>query len=342
MLGGHWIRLTARLVFMPMLISGLLVVFSTWLGQNFTETEQVAFMSDIDSPFSEEGEIWNIYVLDVNRHVLDRLTWGKGSKRFPAWSPDGKRIAFHGNQRGVERNVLRFYDMYVVDADGRNLQLLTENHIDVPEDGYPGDAGSSMASWSPDGTRIGFHTGIGGTWNLAIMEIATQQVRYLTRRSGVDIYFEWGPDGERIVFARDNATDNYSRDIFTMTLNNRRITQITDRDVVYDPNSPTPISNENYPAWSPNGEFILFSSDQGGIGENLYLMKPDGSNITRLTDATYQDQFPVWKADGSGVAFNSNRAGRYDQIFTLDLETLTIRQLTNLDAFALAPSWKPN
>jgi TolB protein len=58
---------------------------------------------------------------------------------YPAWSPDGTRIAFMGGTSASE------YDIWVVDTDGSNVTRLTDS---PGPDGWP--------AWSPDGTRVAF------------------------------------------------------------------------------------------------------------------------------------------------------------------------------------------
>jgi TolB protein len=347
MLGGFWIRLIGRLTYIPLILSIPLIVLSGVLGKNYVPSQQVAFMSDLAT---SSERTWDIYVMDVERHIIDRVTWGPGSERFPAWSPDGKKLAFHSNQRGLDKNVHEFYDLYLIDPDGRNIQVLTENHLPLPDENFPGQGGSSMVAWSPDGTQLGFHTGGGGSnWELAVIDLTTLHVRYLTRDlnntyGGVNIHFEWSPDGTQVAFSSQrDAIDTGGMDIFLMDLTTGLITRLTDPGVVYNPNNPSPTSEENYPAWSPGGKWIAFVMSRGGLGENIYIMDTDGGNIRPLTDSSYTDGFPVWKPDGSGVVFDSDRKGNITQrqLYIVDLATLTVRQLTDIPASAQAPSWRP-
>jgi TolB protein len=77
----------------------------------------------------------------------------------PAWSPDGQRVAFTRRQHD-------HWEVYVVDADGRNLRRLT----DTPKqpDGTLGD--SAAPAWSPDGQSLAFLTDRNGKWDIWIMQ----------------------------------------------------------------------------------------------------------------------------------------------------------------------------
>jgi TolB protein len=95
-----------------------------------------------------------IYVMDADDSNPVRLTYlggatprlppcGNGDTGLPAWSPDGRQIAFeHFNGPNVTN-----YDIYVMDADGTNIRQLTDNpRVDA------------TPSWSPDGKKIAFES----------------------------------------------------------------------------------------------------------------------------------------------------------------------------------------
>jgi Tol biopolymer transport system component len=123
---------------------------------------------------------------------------------YPAWSPDGTRIAFMSQQpgaRGSDPN----YDVFVMDADGSNLRQLTAF---AGEDGFP--------SWSPDGSRIAFSTtrddcsnstaadcrttgDIGPFTTLYVMNADGSHLHRTTDRFAM--FADWSPDGRYLVFS---------------------------------------------------------------------------------------------------------------------------------------------
>jgi Tol biopolymer transport system component len=111
---------------------------------------------------------------------------GDSSKWSPAWSPDGKTIAyldgFSGSEGGNAR--IRLYDV----ASGRRRGL--------------GGVATNGLSWSPDGRRLLY----GSLAGVRVIDVATKRIRLLAE-GGEGA--RWSPDGRRIVFVRD-------RDIYTM------------------------------------------------------------------------------------------------------------------------------
>jgi hypothetical protein len=106
----------------------------------------------------------------------------------PAWSPDGHRLAFVRRQHD-------HWEIYAVDADGRNLTRLTDTP--ARPDGAPGN--SAAPAWSPDGKYIAFLTDRTGKWEIWVMKAggSGQKPMFATALRGLTL--EYGNVGDRAI-----------------------------------------------------------------------------------------------------------------------------------------------
>src|SRR6476620_8026574 len=179
--------------------------------------------------------------------------------------------------------------LFVAAADGR------DEHPLVSPGGMDYDA-----SWSPDGGWIVFTSERSGSADLYRVHPDGSSLERLTDSAAYDDQAAFSPDGRQIVFVTTRAGG--TADLWTLDVQTRRAKALT--------SGP---GGDFRPAWSPDGQWIAFSSDRTtglpfshGRWEalhitDIYLIHPDGSGLTRLTDHTATCGSPKWSADSRQV-----------------------------------------
>ena len=94
------------------------------------------------------------------------------------------------------------------------------------------------------------------------------------------------------------------------------------------------------PAWSPDGTQIAFGSDRDG-GWGIYVMRADGSWVTRLSRGSARDDAPAWSPDGRRIAFTSDRDGDFE-IHVMNADGSDVIRLTDHPAADGNPAWSPD
>ena len=103
-----------------------------------------------------------------------------------------------------------------------------------------------------------------------------------------DLYPHLSPDGSRIVF-QSNRSGNAQ--IWLMNRDGSEVMMLTD----------VPGEGAETPAWSPDGRLIAYATYVGPDNNDVFVMKADGSEQTRVTSGPGNDGHPHWSADGQRI-----------------------------------------
>lgn len=225
--------------------------------------------------------------------------WGA---RFPAASPDGKKITFS-----------YYGDIWMVSAEGGRAERLTVS------DGY-----ESRSFWSADGKWIAFMSDRWGNDEICVMPAdASQPPNRLTYYSTSDNLYGWTPDGNYIIFSSLQHT--LRTVLYRVPLKGGLPEMVTD-------------FNAAEACFLPDGKRFLYSRGgdawwrrryQGGANQEIWLKSLAQSGSIRLTRSPGRDGYPMYSRLDNRIYFLSNRAEpAVDNIWRMNLDGGSVEQVT--------------
>lgn len=217
----------------------------------------------------------HLYAMRADGSDVTQLTRGSSLDEEPAWSPDGRQIAF---SRQVKTG---FLHIYVMKADGTSARPITAARTD-----------DYAPAWAPHGTRIAFVRGLEKP-RVYVMSLDGGGLRAVARGYTV----AWSPDGKWLAISR---TVRNKAAIVLVRPNGKDLHRLT----------PASIAGDD-PNWSPDGHrlaFTLINNLQGppsAWSSDVAIIARNGTGLTRVTHShPGLDTGPAWSPSGSKIVFD--------------------------------------
>jgi Tol biopolymer transport system component/DNA-binding winged helix-turn-helix (wHTH) protein len=332
-------------------VSGGLWPFPAWSPDG----KQMAFRKY----FKNEVEIVTMPALGGPEVVLGKTCCGSQPGEAFSWSPDGKDLAFKDFAPGTEELAIFLL----------HLEDLKRTQVTAPPHDMQGD---DQPRFSPDGKQIAFvRTLSGGVSQLAIVTVATREVRPLLTEFSTISGIAWDEAGRDLIYASNKSgigrlwrvaasggtsrLINVGEDAVAPIISARAhrlaytcarhdtniwVIRLSKQDGGEVTRAPLISSTrlDHQPQFSPDNSKIAFISDRSGAPE-VWVANKDGNNAVQLTQmANNATGTPMWSPDGKHIAFDSRLRGHGD-VYVVALDGSKPRRLTDDGMDDMIPTW---
>ncbi len=258
-----------------------------------------------------------IFLMNADGSQAVNLTKSQAENTFPAWSPDGKKIAFTSDRDGRPQ-------IYVMLADGSGVQRITTS-----------ESIDRAPAWSPDGKKMAFCRDAGGNGEIFVMNADGSDPINLTNNDAYDADPAWSPDGKFIAFASNRGGDVFH--LHVMDADGQNIQQFSEKNNSF---------GYVYPAWSQDGKTIAYT-DVGKGSLDLFARDFATGKTSQLTKLGILNTYLAWSADGKQCAFM--RMGVEDtfkkvgSLYVMRADGKDLKQILKreLPVQGGRPCWKP-
>jgi len=330
-ISNNRIRVTARLFNVQSMASSFGVEYSGAAGNIRTYAHQlsdeihrnqrglrgvarskIAYISDRDSEsvlgLVEDRSTKEVYFADYDGANVNRVTISRTLNNNPAWSPDGRSIAYTAWRPFMDILVSHIY----------------QGRLESPVAGNA-DTQNWLPAWAPDGSQLAFTSNRDGQPELYISNSDGSGLRRLTNHPGIDTSPTWSPQGHLLAFVSDRTG---APQVYVIGADGTGLRRITFE------------SHCDRPTWSPAPYNEIAYSSQTGAGHDIKVVDLATNEVRQLTYGLGTNESPSYSPNGRHVAFSSTRGVGNKQIWVIGRDGRGLRRITGVGNNEM-PSWSP-
>ena len=273
---------------------------------------RIAFVTDRYSEsvlgLVDNRQVKEVVFADYDGTNVRRVTVSRSINTNPAWSPDGRSIAYTSWLSGFPEVLVSY---------------LYEGRMTRPANGNADDH-NFLPAFSSDGSQIVFMSNRDGNPDLYVVNAdGTGEVRRLTNHPAIDVSPTWSPNGQQIAFASHRTG---APQIYVIGADGTGLRRLT-----YE-------SYCDRPTWSSAPFNEIAYSSKTGPGHDIKVLDLATNEVRQLTYGLGSNESPSYAPNGRHVAFTSTRGSGLKQIYTIGRDGKGLRRVTSTGNNEM-PSW---
>ena len=247
-----------------------------------------------------------IYICDFDGYNPKRFTHTESITLTPAWSSDGKWLAYTSYEKGKA-------DLYIKHLTEKFGAVIAKNGINI------------TPAWIPGKFVLAATLSFSGDQEIYLLTGTGKISKRLTYNWGIDLSPTWSPDSKQMAFVSKRSG---TPQIYIKNIDSGVVKRLT-----FQGNYNT------QPTWSPKGDILAYSAMEEGRS-NIFVIGVDGEGPVQLTHNEGDNESPSWSPDGNLVVFSSTREGP-SRVFVLTAYGTDQRRLLSMKGEQTDPEWSP-
>ncbi len=280
------------------------IIYEALTGERGAFDTEVAYVTASGVGKQRRYTLW---VADSDGYNAQALMNSSEPILSPAWSPDGKKLAYSSLEDGGHQVV------FVQEVASGRRQLVSSN---IGLNGAP--------SWSPDGKSLALSMSKDGNPEIYVIDLSSKKIRRLTRHWAIDTEPTWMPDGKSIIFTSDRGG---RPQLYRVPVSGGKARRLTFEG-----------SFNARAAVSPDGKKVAMIHRVNGA-YRVAVLELETGYLRVMTDGSL-DESPSFAPNGSMILYATN-SGMRGVLAAVSVDGRVRQRLTVQEGDVREPAWSP-